>query len=123
LQPLIALDDIDPASNLQSPDKSEDLFQKGAIRDPRCVDGRFGIVEEVDVARDACRPEQLVQRHSTGHVALATGDAVTRDQATDGALQLCESHRFNFAASTYAATSPCCSMYLRRRRRSASVDG
>jgi hypothetical protein len=42
-----------------------------AVGRPRSLDRLLRVVEEVDVARQARRTQQLVERHAAGHVALA----------------------------------------------------
>jgi len=76
---VIATPDFDLDERGPLPDDGEPIARApegAAVGRPRRREGRLGVVEEVDVAREAWSPEELVEGSSPGDVALAAPEAV-----------------------------------------------
>ena len=101
---------IRASTNEGNSNRESGALESAAVGVPGRRDGLLRVVKQIDVARYAGRPDQLVQGHGARHVALARRDPIGRNQAADGSLELGESHLRSAPALRKAATSPYRSM-------------
>jgi hypothetical protein len=86
-------------------------------------DGSVGVMEQIEVAGDSCAGDQFVEGSIARNIALTSVGPIASYEATEFALESCESHRRRREARTWASWSPFFWMQLSTRSCSAGVSG
>ena len=81
-------------------------FEQAAIGVPAERDCLVRVVEQIDIAGYPRAGDQFIARGPARHVALCRGDPIVRYEATESAVELCESHWRRAATRTWASRSP-----------------